>query len=75
MAAATAEAQASTAAELKNEDELQGNSEFLPAGACHAATATEAANAAAPTVMKTALAAARNGATPDASDVADAAAA
>ena len=30
LAAATAEAQASTAAELKNEDELQGNSEFLP---------------------------------------------
>ena len=57
--------------ELKDEDELQGNSEFLPAGACHA---TEAAKDAAQTVIQTALASVRNGATsPDASGVADAA--
>ena len=59
-------AAATAAAELKNadEDELQGNSEFLPAGACHA---TEAAKAAAQTVIQAALVSVRNGATPDAS--------
>ena len=46
------------------EDELQGSSEFLPAGACHA---TEAAKAAAQTVIQAALVSVRN-----ASEVAEA---
>ena len=67
---------AAATAELKNDDddELQGNSKFLPAGTCHAAAASEAAKAAAENVIQAALVSV-NGATPDASDVAAAAAA